>query len=191
MKNKIYLLLFTVMTLMSSCKELAGMAGLVTNCKFSLAGIVDYEVAGFDPNGKQNITDFSFLDATKITNALLEKDLPISMTINVRVDNNGSDVFLNKIEWIALMDDKEMFQGKMMDQVSIPAQGSGMVPLHLDLNLFEVLKGETGTKVLKTALSLINGDQPSEGAKLTFKVKPTYTIAGSEWQHPDYILIKP
>ncbi len=191
MRNKLYLLLATILLTFSSCKELAGMAGLIQNCKFSLAGIVEYKVAGFDTNGKNSISDFSFFDAAKITSALLEKDLPISMVVNVKVDNKGGDVFVNKLEWIALMDDKEMLQGKVMDPISIPAQGSGLIPFQVGLNLFDILGGESGTKVLKTALSLINGEKPSEKVKLSFKVKPTYTIAGAEWQHPDYILINP
>ncbi len=191
MKNKIYLLLFVLMSIVTSCKELAGITGLVTNCDFSLAGITDYKVAGFNTEGKQSISDFNFFDAAKLTTALLEKDLPVSMVVNVRVDNKGSDVFLNKLDWIALLDNKEMVAGKIVDQISIPAKGSGIVPLHLDLNLFDVLEGETGAKVLKTALSLIAGEQPTENAKLSFKVKPTYTIAGTEVQHPDYIVINP
>ncbi len=191
MKNKIYLVLIVAMAFVSSCKELAGISGLITNCEFSLASIDSYKVAGFNPAGKDNITDFSFLDAAKLTTALFEKDLPISMVVNVKVDNKGADVFLNKLDWIALLDEKEILEGRVSEAINIPSKGSSLVPLRVKLNLFEVLKGESGKVVLETALSLINGEMPSTDSKLSFKIKPTYNIAGSEWQYPDYIVINP
>lgn len=183
--------MLAVVGLLASCKELAGLTNLITNCTFSLKSVENYTVAGFDTSGKNSLKDFNFLDAAKISQNLLSQKLPISMVVNVRVDNPGEEALLNQLQWIALLDGKEMVHGNVDKRIVIPAHGNGVIPLNVHVDLFKVLNDESGVKVLETALALIADEKPSEKVDLSFKVKPTFYIAGQAVQYPEFITINP
>jgi hypothetical protein len=190
-KISIFALIMSVFFSLNSCKELESLATLATKCTYKVDNIVGYKVAGMDVKGKTSIKDFGIIDAAKITSSLFTKSLPIEMVVNVGVDNQGSEANIQKLDWIALIEGKEMLTGLIDKPINIPANGHGTIPFKVNVDLFEVLSGESGTTILNTALTLLTGEKVGESSKLSFKVRPTYNIAGIQQQHPSFIVINP
>lgn len=179
-----------IIILFQSCAELQGMMNLATNCEYKVSSVNNYTVAGFDVNNKNSLKDFSFLDAAKVTTALLSKSLPIEMTVNVGVKNTGTvSSTIQRLEWQAFVDGKSLVNGVINDAVNIPANGNGNIPFKVQADLFDVLSGESKDMVLNTALTLLTGEKTGEPSKLSFKVRPSYNIGGQVVQHPSFINI--
>lgn len=179
-----------IIILFQSCKELQGMMNLATNCDYKVSSVNNYRVAGFNVNNKNSIKDFSFLDAAKITAALVSKSLPIEMTVNVGVKNSGTtSSTIQRLEWQAFVDGQSLVNGVINDAVHIPANGNGNIPFTVQADLFNVLSGESRDMILNTALTLLSGQKTGESSKLSFKVRPSYKIGGQVVQHPSFINI--
>lgn len=179
-----------IILLFQSCKELQGMINLTTNCDYKVSSVNNYTVAGFDVNNKNSLKDFGFLDAAKITTALITKSLPIQMTVNVGVINSGStSSTIQRLEWQAFVDGQSLVNGVISDAVQIPANGKGNIPFIVQADLFEVFSGESKDMILNTALTLLSGEKTGESSKLSFKVRPSYNIGGQIIEHPSFINI--
>lgn len=179
-----------IIVLFQSCKELQGMMNLATNCEYKVSSVNNYTVAGFDVSNKNSLKDFGFLDAAKITTALVTKSLPIEMTVNVGVKNSGTtSSTIQRLEWQAFVDGQSLVNGIINDAVHIPASGNGNIPFTVQADLFEVLSGESKDMILNTALTLLSGQKTGESSKLSFKVRPSYNIGGQIIQHPSFINI--
>lgn len=179
-----------IIVLFQSCKELQGMMNLATNCEYKVSSVNNYTVAGFDVSNKNSLKDFGFLDAAKITTALVTKSLPIEMTVNVGVKNSGTtSSTIQRLEWQAFVDGQSLVNGVISDAVHIPASGNGNIPFTVQADLFEVLSGESKDMILNTALTLLSGQKTGESSKLSFKVRPSYNIGGQIIQHPSFINI--
>ncbi|MCT4664258.1 MAG: LEA type 2 family protein [Flavobacteriales bacterium] len=179
----------------NSCEELKSIANLATNCSYKVDNVKGYKIAGLDVGNKRSVKDFGIMDGIKLTSLLVTKELPIEMVVNVGVDNKGSASTISGLDWIALIDGKEMINGVIDQPVHIPANGHGQIPLTVKADLFKVFSGESGTKILETALTLLgvpaNNGQSAQSSKLSFKLRPSYNIGGMVQQHPTYITINP
>lgn len=179
-----------IIMLFQSCSELQGMMNLATNCEYKVSSVNNYRVAGFDVKNKKSLKDFGFLDAAKITTALVTKSLPIEMTVNVGVKNAGStSSTIQRLEWQAFVDGQSLVNGVINEAVNIPANGNGNIPFMVQADLFEVFSGESKDMILNTALTLLSGQKTGESSKLSFKIRPSYNIGGQVIQHPSFITI--
>jgi len=178
-----------IIVLFQSCAQLQGMMNLATNCEYKVSSVNNYTVLGFDVANKKSIKDFGFLDAAKITTALVTKSLPIEMTVNVGVVNSGTvSSTIQRLEWQAFVDGQSLVNGVINEAVNIPANGNGNIPFKVQADLFEVFSGES-KNILNTALNLLSGQNTGESSKLSFKVRPSYNIGGQIVQHPSFINI--
>lgn len=189
--RNIFLLLSFVM-ITSSCDVLQQVAELQTfsKCKFRLSTIENIRLAGVNVQGKDQFSDFTITEAAKITAALLGGELPLDFRLNVETKNpNAKTAALNKLDWILFIDDIEMTRGTTNQRIEIPANGGVRdLPLHINVDLKEILSGKSKDALLNFGLNLSGqGNRPS---RITVKAKPTVYVSGQAVNYPGYITIR-
>jgi len=183
------LLIFTSIVLMvPACSILTELTAL-TKCEFSFHSAQDPGVCGININNRQSFTDFSFLDGQVIIRNVLKGTLPFNITANIEVKNPGvSTAAVNKIQWIAFIDNIQVAQGTVSDRIEVaPAGGTSIIPINIQTDLFEYLEGDNPRTMLNFALNLVDaGNQPT---RLSMKIKPSVLIGGQSVIYPGFFTV--
>jgi LEA14-like dessication related protein len=161
-----------------------------SKCKFRLNTINNITVAGVNVQEIDQFSDLNFMDAAKLTAAVLQNKMPLDFILDVETKNpNNKSAALNKLDWILFIDDIEMTRGTTNQRVEIPANGGvAGLPLHINVDLFKALSGETKDAILNFGMNLAGqGDKPT---RVMIKAKPTVYVGGKNINYPGYINIK-
>ena len=186
MKKLIAVLL--VLTSLAGCSILSELTAL-SKCEFSFHSAQNPVVAGVDVMRIQTYSDLTFLDGQRLVSNILQKRLPFGITANVEVKNPGiTSAALNHIEWIAFIDDIQISTGKIDQRIEIPGSGgTALVPIRIETDLFEYLRGDNPKTMLNFALNLVDaGGQPT---RLSLKIKPSVYVGTTMVPYPDYFTI--
>ena len=123
------------------------------------------------------------------TRYALGNTLPLDMVLQIEARNpNRQSAALNKVEWIAYLDDLEMMKGIVNDRIVIPPDnGTGIIPLHIQLDMKKVMKSSSANAIANLALNMMNiGEKES---RLIVKIKPTILIGSVPLDYPGYIKV--
>lgn len=129
------------------------------------------------------------MDGQAILGNLLRETLPFKITANVEVKNPGATTAaVNSIQWIAFIDDVQVAQGTITDRVEIASGGgTSIIPIVVQADLFDYLKGDNPRTMLNFALNLADaGNQPT---RLSMKIKPSVLMGGQSVIYPGYFTI--
>ena len=174
---------------MTGCSILSEIVAL-TKCEFSFHSAQDPYISGIDMSTVQSYTDLTFMDAQKVGRSILQKELPFTITANVEARNPGPALAaINFIEWIAFIDDVQISSGRIDNRVEIaPNGGTSLIPIRIETDLFEYLKGDNPRTMLNFGLNLVDaGGQPT---RLSLKIKPSVYIGSTIIPYPDYFTIQ-
>lgn len=174
-----------ILTSCSAFKELISF----TRCEFRMKDIQRIRLAGVNLQGKTSIGDFKISDMAVFTRYALGNTLPLDMVLQIEAKNpNRQPAALNKVEWIAYLDDLEMMTGIVNERIVIPPDnGTGIIPLHIQLDMKRVLKSSSANAIANLALNMMNiGEKES---RLTVKIKPTILIGSVTLDYPGYIRV--
>ena len=189
MKQIKIILVLLILTFVVGCcqyKELK----TFTKCEFKLDRVENLKLAGVDIQNVKKLTDLHFLKAGKITSATLQGKLPLEFTVFIKAKNpNSKNAAINKLEWIAFIDDVELLNGVMEKRIEISADGgTADIPLEVRTDLKEVFSSESATALINLALNLV--DLSSEKSKIGVKIKPTIKVGKKYISYPGYIKLK-
>lgn len=161
----------------------------LTQCEYKFDNLSHFNVAGVDFNGIQSIKDISLADVTALTSALLSKTLPISFNVNLQVSNpNPSMASVSGLEWILVLDKKELISGHTEQPISVAANSSEKVALRATVKAEDLLNKQSLQSLMQLYLKLSGKDTDSE---LVVKLKPTISVGKKTLRSPSYISIKP
>lgn len=189
---KYFVHLFSIIILFSSCSILDQTSEMktFTKCEFRLADVQDVVLAGVDVQDVRNVSDLSFTEATNLSMTALSGKLPLGLTANIEVKNPNPDkARMNALYWILLIDDVEITDGRIGEQISIPANGGvATMPVKIQIDLFEVLQGESSDAIINFGMNLAGtGEAPS---RVKLKIKPTIVVAMTKVNYPGYFTIE-
>jgi LEA14-like dessication related protein len=179
------ILMIVILTSCSALKELISF----TKCEFRMKSLVSIKVAGVDLDGKTSIDDFKLTDMAVLTQHAIRGTFPFDAVLQIEAKNpNQQSAAINKVEWIAYIDDMEMMSGFVNDRVVIPANnGVGLIPLHIQFDMKKVVESSTGKAIANLALNLMNiGERES---RFTVRIKPTVLVGSIALDYPGYINI--
>lgn len=172
------------------CRQVRELKTL-TKCQFRMGAVHDANLAGIKIDNVQNLKNLSFLDAAKITGMLALNRLPLEFTADIEVRNpNKTQAGLNKIRWIAMIDNVEILQGDLDQRVVVPANnGTAKIPLRVSVDLKKVLSGKSKDALFNLAFKVSNkgGSQPSV---VKLKIKPSIQIGKKAISYPGFITLK-
>lgn len=173
---------------LSGCTVLSELTAL-KKCEFSFHSAKEPVIAGVDVMRIRSYSDLTFLDGQRIVSNILQKQLPFGITANIEVRNPGAiTAAVNHIDWIAFIDDVQISAGRIEDRTEIPGNGgTAIIPVRIETDLFEYLKGDNPKTMLNFGLNLIDaGGQPT---RLSLKIKPSVYIGGTALSYPGHFTI--
>jgi LEA14-like dessication related protein len=177
-----------VLLFMNGCSILSELTAL-TKCEYKFHSAQDPVIAGIDMSSVQTYSDLTFMDGQRVVATILQKKLPFAITANVEVYNPGPvNAAVNYIDWIAFIDDVQISSGRIERRIEIaPNGGTSIVPIRIETDLFEYLKGDNPRTMLNFGLNLIDaGGQPT---RLSMKIRPSVYIGGRLIPSPEYFTI--
>ena len=179
-------------SLLGSCSILEQASELQTfsKCQFRLKSVQNIRLAGINVQQINQVSDLTLMQMAKLSTAFAAKDMPLKLSLNVEVKNpNQSKAALNELAWILFIDDIEMTRGNLARRVEIPSHGGlAVLPIGIEVDLFEVLSGESADAIINFALNLAGaGNTPS---RIMLKAKPTLYVGTKPITYPGYIKIE-
>lgn len=184
------LFLFLSVSLFScSIARQIGEAKRFARCEFRMTTVKNLELGGVDIQHVRSIKDLNLGRAAKLTAALTEKTLPLSFDLNLEATNpNDKTAAMNRLEWRLFIDGREFVAGTLDHRIDVAPLSSTEFPVHIHVDVKDVLRGESRDAILKLAFNLVGeGDQPSN---VLLKIKPTVVVAGIEVDYPGYFDVK-
>ena len=191
--KKIAVIVFLAMTF-TACEQLVQIASQAAqivnlkNCNFDVSGIDQINMLGMNLSKGMDKSNLNATQLLKVTNALLNKKLPVSFNVNLDVDNpNSIAATLGKMDYIISLNDREVISSTFNNGFSIPANSTGKVSIPISTDLFQLFSSETADAVLNLAFKLAGAQ--SNPVNLGVKVKPYIKINNQSLAYPDYITI--
>lgn len=175
--------------MMSSCSFLKEMTAL-KKCEFRVTTLENPELAGVDVSHVYSFSDISIADMGIISVSIMKGKLPLNFTLNIEARNpNPVMAALNRIEYIAFIDDAQVASGEMEQRIEIPANGGlTTIPLNLNTDLIEILKKDSRNALINFGLNL--ADASKRPTRVSIKLKPTILVGVSEIVYPGYFKVK-
>lgn len=190
--KKIILLISGLLFVFSSCAILDQTKEIkaFTRCSFRLVDVSDAVLAGVDIQDVNSFSDLSFSEAGKISMKALSGELPLEFTVNIEVENpNPEKASINALYWILYIDDMEVTKGKLTEKLNIPPDGGrAMMPVPVQIDLWEVFTGESSEAVMNFAMNLTGSGGYTSRVKL--KIKPSIFIAMKKINYPGFFTIE-
>ena len=178
----------------TACEELAQVANQAAqvmnlkNCTFDVTGVSNINMLGINVSNGMNQENLNAAQLIKVTNALLNKKLPVTFNVNLDVNNpNSIAASLGKMDYIISLNNKEVISSTFTDGFSIAPNSKGTVAIPISTDLFQLFSGETADAVLNLAFKLAGAK--SNPVNLGVKVKPYIKINNQSLAYPDYITI--
>ncbi len=180
----------------SSCNVVREISQAVTNlsrCKFKLASVSGFTLAGVPLAGK---TGISLSDGITLASAFARNELPASFTVNVAAlnpnDGTGgttkSSATLTSFAWTLLIDSTTTIHGDIASPITIPGTGQETtIPLTMSLDLVKFFKEKGYDHIVNLALAL--GGMNSSPSRLTLRARPTINTDFGPISYPGEINI--
>ncbi|WP_025764961.1 hypothetical protein [Dyadobacter tibetensis] len=161
-------------------------------CKYDLASVDSVYLAGIDIREFKNIksiSDFDMAKYPKLGLALLRKDIPLDLRVNIDITNpTRRRAAVNQIEYKVLLTDSEIFNGYLSRLIEVmPGTGSTRVPIQLKANVYDLVSNNDTRDELINMISALSGKKDADPTKFVVKVKPTLDLGGKKLNYPGYI----
>ena len=191
MKNtsliKYFVCCATMILSLSGCKSLKEVRTFA-NCDFSFGSVSNVKLAAVQIDKIKSYDDLSASKAAKILSSYLSSKLNLSFDVNVDVKNTSSSTAsFSGMDYIVWIDDMQMTTGSMAKKMTLSAGDKQSMPLSFNININDILKGKSKSKVLGFAFGLATDKESS--SRLKFSFKPYFTVAGRQLKSPAYITI--
>jgi len=187
MKTKV--VFFLAVLFLVSCAQINQLTNLLT-CDFRLSTAENITLGGVNVQKLKSFSDLKLVDGAALLANVASGSLPLHFTLNVEARNpNKEKAALNKLDWIALIDDTQIATGTTAKRVEIaPNNGTGTFPIQVNTDLVKLLSGQAGKNIINFGLNLVDaGNRPT---RISLKAKPTVMVGNYALQYPGYITIK-
>ncbi len=163
-----------------SIKDITQTLNNIKSLQYKLGAVDNYRLAGVRLDDKRSVSDFSALDALKLTRAFTSGELPATFTLNLLAHNpndgkegrTSTPVTLNSIDFRLYIDDKQTIQGDINSPVTVPGGGQTQtIPIQMTVDLARFFGDKSYEDVARLALAL--GGVEGSAARLTLDIKPT------------------
>jgi hypothetical protein len=191
------LVLVVSITGCSSLKQIADALNGLGRLQFKLDNVSGFQLNNsIDLGSLNSVSDVSIMQAAGLVAAFQQKRMPASFTVNVlaKNPNNGTngksatDLYLSKIAWTLLIDDKTTISGVTEKNLMIPASGQSIsIPMTFSLDLFQFFGDKGYEDMINLALAIGGRSGSSSRLKLTARI--TATVLGQSVTYPNDITI--
>ncbi|MBP5548439.1 MAG: hypothetical protein J6X58_06090 [Bacteroidales bacterium] len=172
--------------LQTTANQLAGLANLA-NCEYSLKNVSGLTIAGVNVKSITN-GNISAADVLKLTSALVSKQVPMAMNVNIDVKNpTENNAMLSTMDWILDIDGKQFADGRNNNSYTITKNATTTVPLGVNTDLYSMFSKD-GISSLKNFVSSFKNDGTS--SKVGLRIKPSLNVGSYVVPMPNYIKVE-
>ena len=172
-------------TLTQVANQAAQMYNLV-NCTFDFNNVNNIKMLGINLNKGMTKNDLNVSQLLSLTNALINKSLPVSFNVNLDVNNpNSIAASMAKMDYILSLNGKQVVSTTLNEGVNVPANSKGSVSIPITTDLFQLFSGESADAIVNLAFKLAGAN--SEPVNVGLKVKPYIKINNQQLAYPDFI----
>lgn len=189
--KRIVLICLTVMTVMGcGVNKQAQQIKALENCKYRIVSAENLSVAGADVKKIVSGQDINLASLPGLAFGLLRRDVPFRARLNMEISNpSGNLAAINQFEYKVLINKQELANGFVNQQVSIPAGQSVVVPVDLNVNVYQFFSNQ---KVMSEISDFLrggaNGGSERKGL-VTLKIRPGIMVGGVLVKYPGFISI--
>lgn len=187
--KKTLIILFVTMGL-ASCDVLTQVAQMANfaNCNFNFNSVNQIQMLGVNLSKGMTKQDLNVSQLLSLTNALMNRSLPVSFNVNVDVKNpNPIAASMTKMDYIVSLNGKEVINTTMNNSVNVPANSTSMVSIPITTDLFQLFSNESADAIVNLAFKLAGAS--SDPVNVELKVKPYININGQQLPYPNYITL--
>ncbi len=171
-------------TMKSLGDQIVSIANLA-NCEYSMKNANNVSVAGVKLSDVTN-GNISVMDIAKLTTAIVNKNVPLTMDVNVDVKNpTATAAALTAMDWIMYIDGVEMATGVSTKAYTIDQNSTTTVTLPVSTDIFKVCNNLDAVKNLVQSFT-----EDGKSSQIGLKIKPSLNVAGVMIPMPDYITIQ-
>ncbi len=172
----------------ASCRSVKE-AKVLSKCEFRTAGIEKPELAGISIEGVQDLSGLGFRALSALGDAFTKGTLPLRMIVNIEIKNNNAQkAALNKLDWVAFIEEVEVAQGQVESRIEIAPNSTALMPVLVETDLVKFFKQEGSAALFLKALGLF--DKREGKQKVRLKIKPTMRVGKKFIKYPTYINIR-
>ncbi|MBE0639209.1 MAG: LEA type 2 family protein [Bacteroidales bacterium] len=174
-----------------SCDLLNQVEGMkmLSKCEFRINTVTDIRLAEVNISNIQKISDVKPLEMLQLTNAYLNKQLPLNFNLNLLVKNpNDQPASLNRLEWILFIDDSQLLEGVINQKFVTNPGETASLPLKVGFNLADVIEGDQINKIINYAMGLTDGS--GKTTRIMIKLKPSVMIGQQSIMYPGWIEVR-
>lgn len=184
--KKIILLCFAAVTILGcGVNKQAQQIKALERCTYKVLSASNLTVAGTDVKKLVDNQDFNIGSLPALAFGLLRKDVPMRATLNLEITNPTGDLAaINQFDYKVLINNQELVDGFVNQQVSIPSGQSIVVPVALNVNVYQFISNQ---KVMSEISDFLKGGDRK--GLVTLKIKPSIMIGGTVVKYPGYITI--
>jgi len=184
--KKIILLCFAAVTILGcGVNKQAQQIKALERCTYKVLSASNLTVAGTDVKKLIDNQDFNIGSLPALAFGLLRKDVPMRAMLNLEITNPTGDLAaINQFDYKVLINNQELVDGFVNQQVSIPSGQSIVVPVALNVNVYQFISNQ---KVMSEISDFLRGGDKK--GLVTLKIKPSIMIGGTVVKYPGYITI--
>jgi LEA14-like dessication related protein len=173
--------------LFSACKS-TKQAQALRDCNYSFASISNLKVGDVYIQGKQSFRDLSLQETMGLSQLLMARKLPVSLTAHIAIQNpNSKTAAIDALEWILEVRSKEVAKGEVTKRVEVKPGQTIQVPIDVATDLGNIFKAFTMKEITDVMFNISNADGIPIEAKL--KIKPSITVGRKQIKAPSYFVI--
>ena len=178
--KKICIFLTFITCFLTNCKTYKE-AKVLENCEYQLQEISNPRLAGIDTNKKNSVSELSFMDLSSLLAAYQQGKLDFKCKLNILTKNpTNKKAALNRMDWKLGIDKLEVAQGTTNQRIEIPANGSSIIPVEVNVNIVETFSGKSAKEIADLIFGL-------DKSKFKVKVKPYFKVGNKQVAFPSYI----
>ena len=193
-KIKRTLIIIFVALGLSSCEVLTQVANQaaqmynLVNCTFDFNNVNNIKMLGINLNKGMTKNDLNVSQLLSLTNALINKSLPVSFNVNLDINNpNSIAAAMTKMDYVLTLNGKQVVSTTLNQGVNVPANSKGSVSIPITTDLFQLFSGESADAIVNLAFKLAGTS--SEPVNVGLKVKPYININNQQLAYPDFITL--
>lgn len=191
------LCVFTCFAGCSTIKSVADALNSLGKLQFKLGSVSDFTLGGINISSINSYQDINPVQGIGLVNAVRQKQLPSSFTLNIMAKNpndgtasKATPIFLRKLAWTLLIDDRTTITGITDRRLEIPASGqTTTIPITMSVDLMKFF-GEKGfDDLMNLAFALGGKSGSSSRLKLTARVTVEEPVTQRMFEYPNDITI--
>lgn len=191
--KKTLIIIFVALGL-SSCEALTQIANQAaqmynfTNCTFNFNNVNNIQMLGINLSKGMTKSDLNVSQLLTLTNALINKTLPVTFNVNLDIDNpNAIAASMAKMDYILSLNGKQVVSTSLNQSLNVPANSKGVISIPITTDLFELFSGESADAIVNMAFKIAGAS--SDPVNVGLKVKPYIKVNNQQLAYPDFITL--